>query len=274
MRRDTLYVSDMDGTLLDNNAQISDTTRGILSGLCADGALITVATARTPATVDVLLRGCGMTLPAIVMTGAAMWDLRAHCYRHLRVMPGDVAAAVVSQFDAAGVNAFVYDVSDDGRTLDVYHSRDMNPAEREFYEARRHLSLKRFRLGVRPDSYDRTVLMFATGSAAEIEPLARTLSARTDISLSYYPDNYNPAMSVIEVLSAGVSKADAVSRLARETGARRMVVFGDNLNDLPMGAVADEFIAVGNAHPDVIARATRTIGPNSAHSVARFIDAD
>ena len=110
--------------------------------------------------------------------------------------------------------------------------------------------------------------MFATGPTAGIEPLARTLSSRDDISLSYYPDNYNPAMSVIEVLSAGVSKAEAVSRLVRDTGVSRVVVFGDNLNDLPMGAVADEFIAVGNAHPDVIARATRTIGPNTLPSVA------
>ena len=48
-----------------------------------------------------------------------------------------------------------------------------------------------------------------------------------------------------------------------------MTVYGDNLNDLPMFEVADEAVAVANAMPEVIARADRVIGPNSASSVAR-----
>lgn len=49
------------------------------------------------------------------------------------------------------------------------------------------------------------------------------------------------------------------------------MVFGDNLNDLPMMRVADTAVAVGNALPEVREEAAVTIGPNSADSVARFI---
>ena len=53
----TLYVSDMDGTLLNSQSVISPATAAILSRVISAGALFTVATARTPATVVPLLSG-------------------------------------------------------------------------------------------------------------------------------------------------------------------------------------------------------------------------
>jgi len=50
------------------------------------------------------------------------------------------------------------------------------------------------------------------------------------------------------------------------------VVFGDNLNDLPMMAVADVAVAVENALPEVKAKADVVIGPNTDDAVARWIE--
>ena len=47
----TLYVTDLDGTLLDNNSRISERSVKILNGLVDRGVMFTSATARTPATV-------------------------------------------------------------------------------------------------------------------------------------------------------------------------------------------------------------------------------
>ncbi|MDE5554439.1 MAG: HAD hydrolase family protein, partial [Muribaculaceae bacterium] len=63
----------MDGTLLGGDSMVSSETAAIISDLTRRGALITVATARTPATVVPLLADTLTTPPAIVMTGAAMW---------------------------------------------------------------------------------------------------------------------------------------------------------------------------------------------------------
>lgn len=46
-RHDTLYVSDMDGTLLGADSRVSELSREIISGLSRQGHNITVATART-----------------------------------------------------------------------------------------------------------------------------------------------------------------------------------------------------------------------------------
>ena len=53
----TLYVSDLDGTLLDNDSQLSQGTIDTLNHIIVEqGGLFTVATARTPATVVPLLQ--------------------------------------------------------------------------------------------------------------------------------------------------------------------------------------------------------------------------
>ena len=53
----TLYVSDLDGTLLDRNSQLSDESVVILNRVIEEhGVNFTIATARTPATVEHIMR--------------------------------------------------------------------------------------------------------------------------------------------------------------------------------------------------------------------------
>ena len=71
----TLFVSDLDGTLLDDNSQLSPRTVATLNRIIGElGGLFTVATARTPATVVPLMQEVHATLPFIVIGGSAMWN--------------------------------------------------------------------------------------------------------------------------------------------------------------------------------------------------------
>lgn len=268
----TLYISDMDGTLLGNDSLVSPQSAAIISELSRQGALITVATARTPATVDPLLASTYTRCPAIVMTGAALWDREKRQLVNTQLFSPGSAAKIVERFRHAGLDPFIYTVASPTH-LDVYHGIDMNPSEDDFYQARRQLELKKFHLGSTPsvDEMDRAILLFSIGDTDRVARLAEDLQSRPDCSVSFYPDLHSPARSLIEVFAPGVSKARAVQDLARQLGADRIVVFGDNLNDLSMMAVADEAVAVANAFPEVKAAADVVIGPNSADSVAKYI---
>ena len=71
----TLFVSDLDGTLLDNNCKVSEETAAVLNHLIeTHNIMFTVATARTPATVMPLLEKVNVKIPMVVMTGAALWN--------------------------------------------------------------------------------------------------------------------------------------------------------------------------------------------------------
>ena len=273
----TLYVSDMDGTLLSSDSRVSAESARIISELSAEGALITVATARTPATVVPLLADTRIAAEAIVMTGAARWDFRRGCFAHTHRIAAESTRRIIEICASRGAHPFVYIEAPDGRTMDVYHAAAaMNRAEESFYLERRHLKLKRFHLckPVPADAPERTLLMFAMGPRENIEEIAELIRMSSDCNVSCYPDIFNENIGNLEIQAPGISKASAIRSLAAELGVERTVVFGDNLNDLPMFAIADEAVAVANAEPEVKAAATTIIGPNYTDAVARFIDAD
>ena len=266
----TLFVTDLDGTLLGPDSKVSAGSARIISDLSRQGALITVATARTPATVEPLLRDTYTTIPAIVLTGAAMWDRKGRRYINPMTIPDDTAVRLEKSFMRHGIQPFVYTLAPDGTML-VLHAPGLSQYEERFYVERKELELKKFlfREGpFCPGAEVPTILMLGIGDTPAIGKLADELRKDSELSVSAYPDIFDPSHSYIEVFRTGISKAAAVLRLKEMVRADRLIVYGDHLNDLPMFAVADESVAMANALPEVRAAATRTIGPNTLPSVA------
>lgn len=279
----------MDGTLLGSDSRVSARSAAILAELSSLGAMVTVATARTPATVVPLLKDCRLAIPAIVMTGAALWNWNRD--RNSRHRVGDEASGYFEDehyirredmdildraFESAGVYPFRYIRRPDAEALTVFHSARMNAAERAFYEERARLFLKRFELQrpIGDEERERCMLCFAMGEYGAIEKIGAVIARSTQCSYSLYPDTYNRSIGLLEVFGKGVSKASAVNRLRSRLDADRVIVFGDNLNDLPMMRCADVSIAVANALPEVRAAADIVIGSNSEDAVPRYIAAD
>lgn len=273
----TLYVTDLDGTLLGSDSRISERSGAIISELSRRGALITVATARTPATVVHLLEGIYTRPDAIVMTGAARWQRQPGVFADVHLMPVDDVDTALTLCARCRVHPFVYTLSADNRHMHVYHAAAvMSKAEANFYNERARLALKTFHNGTHlpPAQRHNTILLYAVGHRADVEQAADYLRQHTECSVFCYPDIFNDKIANLEVFAPGVSKANAVLSLKTDMGADRLVVFGDNLNDIPMLKAADVAVAVGNALDDVKACAHEVIEPNYTDSVARFIFKD
>lgn len=271
-----LFVSDLDGTLLDDCSRISPATAEILSWLGHRGVMFTVATARTPATVDPMLNNFFTFLPAIVMTGAAMWDRQNKRYESCHFFDKDIAEGIFQTCLANGIHPFMYRFDGaDNNLLRVYHSKLLLPKEREFLDERRHLPLKRFHLvddaSVDEMPTDNVVLFFTIGNRDAIFHAANDIRTRFICSVSCYPDILNRDMAIMELLPPDVSKGAAITQLAKKVGAEKITVFGDNFNDLPMMEIADTSVAVSNAQQKVIDNADIIIGRNTTDSVARYI---
>lgn len=273
----TLYISDLDGTLLNSDSEVSAHSARIITDLTDRGALISVATARTPASVVPLMRHAATIPPFVVMTGAALWVRREATYADPVFMSPELLDNVLATMDSSRLNPFVYALDPDDGLLHVYHSMEMNHKENQFYQERRALPLKKFHIGdpLPARLRNRAILVYTTGPADSIYAAASLLDTPVmPCSVSAYPDIFDPATALIEVFAPTVSKADAVSRLKKLMNVDRLVVFGDNLNDLSMMEVADLSVAVDNARPEVKNRADVVIGSNNDDSVARFIADD
>ncbi len=268
-----LFVTDLDGTLLSTDSRVSPESARIIAELTRRGALISVATARTPATVGPLLRNTGITLPMVVMTGAALWERTGNTFIDPHFMTDETATAITATLRRHGLNPMTYTIGPDG-IIHVYFHGTPTRSEQKFIDERSHLALKRYHLlpaDTAPASYPATIIIFVTGPIESVNACAEELRRCTDCSVSAYPDIFSSDTGVMDIYAPGVSKAAAVTELKKRCGADELIVFGDNLNDLSMMAVADRAVAVGNALPEVQRKADEVIGPNSTDSVARYI---
>src|SRR5690554_6856541 len=71
----TLYISDLDGTLLNGQAELSPVSRNLLKEMIADGLCFTVASARSVYSISQMLKGLSLNLPVIEFNGAFISDL-------------------------------------------------------------------------------------------------------------------------------------------------------------------------------------------------------
>ena len=270
----TLYVSDLDGTLLGDDSLLSRGTIDTLNRIIGQlGGLFTVATARTPATVVPLMQEVHATLPFIVIGGSAMWNPVTHSYEHTHGIDDATVNAVADLFDRHHAHPFIYRRHGNGM-LHAHHYGPLSEQEARFVEARQHLPLKRFFLddnGYR-HSKDEALLIFSLNKYAVLKAIATDLKATIGTcQVMLYHDIFDESEGYLEIFTAGTSKAAAIRDLARQVGAARVVVFGDNRNDIAMMQAADHSVAVDNAFPEVKAAASEVIGPNTADSVAQWI---
>ncbi len=269
----TLYVSDMDGTLLNEDSVLSASTVTMLNRIIEQlGGLFTVATARTPATVEPLMRDVQARLPFIVIGGSALWNPVTGSFERTRGIDDETVNAVADVFNRHGLHPFIYR-RHGSSLLYTHHTGPMSPQEERFVNARQHLPLKRFFLDDKDYRHnaDEALLIFSMNKYAVLKVLASELQAIPSCTVMLYHDIFDDSEGYLEIFTAGTSKARAIRELARDLGAERVVVFGDNRNDIAMMQAADHSVAVGNAFPEVKAAASEVIGPNTADSVPHWI---
>lgn len=270
----TLYVSDLDGTLLGRDSQLSCESVEILNRVLTRGVNFTIATARTPATVVGIMEHVRTKLPFIVLNGGAMWDNSVRRFASTTPIPATTVCRVCEIFEKHGLRPLVYRRC--GDALEVHHFGELSPQEELFVKERLNLGFKRFCLDDvnYKVSDNEALLLFAMNDFEVLSRIHGEVLSHVDCASVCYHDIFDPSAGLMETYAPGVSKAVAIRKLASEIGAKRLVVFGDNLNDIPMMQIADCAVAPDNAVDEVKAVADIVIEPNYTHSVARFIDQD
>lgn len=275
MMKKTLYVSDLDGTLLDKDSRLSEVTVSMLNDLIINrGINFSIATARTPATVEGIMEHVHTRLPYVVMNGAAMWDNAEKKFTDTTLMNAESVRRVCEIYESYGLKPLVYRKC--GDRLAVHHYGDLSLQEVRFIEERMNLPLKRFYLDDVDYKHtcDDTLLIFAMNEYLLLKSIYNKVVKAVDCSAVCYHDIFDISSGLMETYAPAVSKAEAVRRLADRVGAERLVVFGDNRNDIPMMQIADYAVAPENAMEDVKAVANEIIEENSTDSVVRFIYRD
>lgn len=268
----TLYVSDLDGTLLNVVPRLSEETVAAVNDWIAGGGSFSVATARSWDSAGPLLAPLALRLPVVLMNGVFLYDPVEKTYIVSNLLDRGVAFGIIEAEERIGLRPFVYTVNDEGE-FRIYYKGLYNPSETLYVASRLKTGDERFRLVDRLDiPHDEHIMEInAIGTEAELAGAYELFRGRNDVLCHFGPDIYAPGYHWLEINHPRANKRDGVAELKRLVQAERIVCFGDNLNDLPMFEAADEKYAMGNAHPLVKEKATGVLATNAEHGVARFL---
>ncbi|MBR6106586.1 MAG: HAD family hydrolase [Oscillospiraceae bacterium] len=270
---DTLFVTDLDGTLLQPDVTVSDRSFAILSELLERGLPLTVATARTSFSVMPILRGLPFRLPLILQNGSVLHDPVHDRIVHAAVIGAEAFQAVLALFAEFGFNGFVFCVPAD--QLECCYTELTTEHMRQYYAERRMKYDKPFRqVGSLHALTERNpVFLSLHGPPVRLDPLYARLRELPGISVTYYRDVYERDIWYLEVSAPDASKYHGICRLREMTGAGTVIGFGDNHNDIPLFRACDRKIAVGNAADELKSLADEIIGCNTENAVAEYLHA-
>ena len=266
-----LYISDLDGTLLSKNALLSNETEKELNILIEKGINFTVATARTHATVEKMLKNVNISVPVVLMNGVAIFDLKTKKYGAVQNINNNGKKVLFETIRQHINSGFVFCIDND--VMSTYYENTDSPNAKKFIEEREKIYNKKFtKVNSFNDCMNNNVVYYSINDTKEkLEAAYNAVSACADLHAEFYRDIYNTDHWYLEVCSAQASKKNAVNTLRRLFGFDYVISFGDNLNDIPMFEASDECYAVDNAKPEVKSKANGVIESNINNGVVKFI---
>ncbi|NUO60184.1 MAG: HAD hydrolase family protein [Hamadaea sp.] len=266
----TLYVTDLDGTLLTPESAVSPTSVKIINELIGQGLQFTVATARSPYTALPILSELDLRLPMAFINGVFIYDPVSGTELARNLIRPATAVTAVDVLLRHGLRPLVFTIDADGHHR-IHHLGGQNASEQHFVAVRLARGDQRFKLVTEFEQAlsEEILTVIAIDTPDRIDPVLAELPE--DLYAHLGPDRGVPGYAWLELCHPLANKADAVRFIRDHVAATRLVCFGDNANDLPMFAIADESYAVANATEAALAAAGGTVGPNDADGVARHL---
>lgn len=226
-QRDVLFVSGLDGVLLNAREEMTAFSRIQLNRMLDDGALFTLSTMRTPASVREATSGLRLRLPVIVMDGAAMYDLERKHYLCTNVLPQELAEQCRAVLERCGLQVFRNRLLED--VLLIYHGELKNPAEKELYERLRVSPYRNYVSGP-PEKDQGEVLYLMTLDRTEVVEKAMEqlyqCGLLEQVKAVFYPAPLYPGYSYLKLYNRSASRPAMLERLKEMLQVTKTVTFG------------------------------------------------
>ncbi len=271
-----LVASDVDGTLLDPGARVSERTRAAVHRVVAAGVPFVLVTGRPPRWIPPIVEQLGHAGPTVCANGAVHYDaaidqvshmvtldprqLRAAAEVVASALPGAKLAVELpadgSAINSAGMNGFDQFLAEPGYTH-PWPGGDSETAPRDLLLGRPAIKL--------------LVRQANASSALMAAAVGELLGAQSPAPLEL---TYSTGYGLIELSAPGVTKGAGLARLAAELGIARadVLAVGDMPNDLSMLRWAGHGVAMANSHPAVLEAADEITTDNSEDGLACVLE--
>ena len=237
----TLYLSDLDGTLLRSDLTLSEYTCSVISKAVSMGVPFAFATARSRTTALKVTAGLEVPLPIIAYNGVFIVDTKSGDILSKQTFTPDEAREIYGCMVSFGLSPIVYRLVN-GREKFSYYPGRVSRQTMDFIESRGE------------------------------DPRKDPLSHGDDI-LSGEPFYFNCIAEEPALRGAYRQLKDRFEVKLRDMlGCGRIAAFGDSVNDIPLFETADERYAVANADERLKRLADEVIASNDSDGVAKKLE--
>ena len=266
----TLYVTDLDGTLLNKQERIHPESIRIINHLIEQGMAFTYATARSLSSASIVTQGLSTNIPVIVYNGAFMINPATREILSRESFCPEEMRRVTDILSRLDISPLVYSFVEGAEKVSWIISRENEGI-------RRYLDNRKGDRRLRPvtsteELYQGDMFYFTCiGEQQDMKPVYDIFSKDARFRCTLQQELYRPEYWC-EIMPAKATKAEAIRKLKEIWGCGRVVSFGDAINDIPMFEISDECYAVENAVEELKAIADGVIESNEENGVAKWLE--
>ncbi|MCD4669476.1 MAG: Cof-type HAD-IIB family hydrolase, partial [Actinomycetia bacterium] len=245
-----IYITDLDYTLLDSRAQLSERTLRGLKKPNENNIDFTVASARSIKSMQTILSGATFKLPVIEFNGAFISHFNNGEHIVVNSIKRDIVDMIINYTESIGLDIF-YSTFNGKKDL-LYFPEITNSGQEWYYSDR----IKDQDPRIQEDKYifsregtDSIVCLTYIDSFENLRPLEEYLincPFSKDMSIHFYENDYSKDWRWLTIHSSRSQKHLAIRELLAITNKEdhEVIVFGDASNDASMFETADRSYAV------------------------------
>lgn len=261
-----LIVTDMDGTLLGSNHQVTDENKLALKKALEKGINVAVATGRMFDSAKSHTSFLGNKMPIISCNGALIQEAETGEVIYSNKMDSNVCLDIINILEKH--NVFYQCCTSD--TLMCKYNKEYLEKYKDIHDS----MAKEINIVIKDDftkdvlENDILKLIVSEENNGELlEKLKKDISKVADLEIT------SSWFNNIEIMNKDVNKGNAVSHIAKYLGIDKkdIIAFGDNYNDVSMLEYVGMGVAMGNADDFIKEKANYITSINDESGVAKAL---
>ncbi len=270
-----LFISDLDKTLLSDDAQLANYAKTELNQMIQEGLQFSIATARGHIAATQIIQGLKIQHPIVVANGSFITDYQSGEILMMQNIQDNIKEAALKIMVDLEFYPFVS--ASNGQSSFLYHSHIDNEGLQWYLNELIHTKDPR-RKDVKNiyHALEHKIISFTgIGKKEKVEQVYNILTSEFEnqLEIHYYENPYHKNWYWMSIHDINATKEKGVEKLCQMLGASqdKVTVFGDNVNDIPMFRWAKHSIAVANAVDELKIHATDTTNSNEEFGVIQHI---
>lgn len=225
-RRDILFLSGLDDTLLASNGRMSDYSKVELNRMIEDGAQFTISTIRTPASLMEPLRNVNLKLPVITMDGAALYNIKENAYEHVYVISPENSKVIKEYLSQNEIPFFANVIIDD--LLIIYYQHTCHAGYNELIQKLKSSPYRNYINRQVPD--DESVVYYMV---IDLEERINELYERmvkddflNKFKIIIQKSIYITGYSMLKIYNHNATKENMIDYLKKKVNTSKFITFG------------------------------------------------